>query len=551
MLNILIVDDELPAIEAIRQRVHWTDQGIEKVFVADSAQAAREMFEREDIQLLLCDIEMPGESGLELLEWVNRWHEDVVSIFLTCHADFSYAKQAVHMGAFDYLLKPALIGDIEEVVGRAAAEYEKRQSRLRVARQWQQNKETLEQQFWIEYLRGNLSLPLNQLETELKRRGIDVDITIAYLPVICSVRRWVAASGKDFESLEYAWKNLLEELFTFDGHLPAVLTETVGKKVILIPCFDTDGFLWAMEKNSALSEPEHEPGRAGFETRCRKFIDVLQQFFIGREEFYRGSACFYVGQCALMEQLPDIYGRVLALEQKNVAYDGQIFYLDHERTPSIAGDVPWPEHWRELMEGQQLEKLSVQIQQYLDKAVFERRMSRDFLRQFYHNFSQMVYAVLATKDILAQQLLGNIVPSPEEAQQSVEQMAVYVRAVLSAAMDYMNTVGHGNQVVETVKAYINEHIYEDISRDDLAHLVYLNPNYLSRLFSNATGTSLIDYITSSKLARVRQLLKNPELSVTEAAGQVGYTNMPYFSRLYKKKFGIGPAEDRKRMLERV
>lgn len=529
MLTMLIVDDELPAIEAIRQRVNWERLKVGRVLVADSAPAARELFMQEKIHLMLCDIEMPGETGLELLAWVNRCSRETVSIFLTCHADFTYAKEAVHMGAFDYLLKPALMSDIEDVVARAVGEYEKRLSQMEAARQWEENKSSLEQQFWMEFLRGRFNLPGEVLRTELVRRGIDIDTQTTYLPLICSARRWTAApNSKDFETLEYAWRNLLTEIFTFHDCPPAVLSQSLGRKVILVPGAGT----------VTLDD---------IGSRCRQFIDVLQQFFVGSAEFFCGSVCFYVGRCGAMDQLPEIYGQIVRLEQENVAYDGQVFYLDNIQGAQGDDMKPVLDEWRSMMESGRLEELCGQVCAYLDGAVRSKRMSRDFLQQFYHNFSQMVYAVLATRDILAQQLLGDIVPSPEEAQHSVEQMSEYAVNVLRAAMSYMNTVGHGSQVVETVKAYISEHIYEDISRDDLARHVYLNPNYLSRVFSNETGTSLIDYITSAKLSRVRQLLKDPELSITEAAGQVGYTNMPYFSRLYKKKFGMSPAEDRKRM----
>ena len=269
---------------------------------------------------------------------------------------------------------------------------------------------------------------------------------------------------------------------------------------------------------------------------------------MGSQEFYRGSACFYVGRCVTVPCLPEVYAQLVRLEQENVSYDGQIFYLDNEKDAGGDNMKPQLEQWRFLMESGRCEELCLNIQHYLERIVRDKRMSRDFLKQFYHNFCQMVYSVLAQKDILAQQLLSNIEPTPEEAQGSVEQMTVYTQNVLKFAMGYMNTVGHGNQVVETVKAYIHEHIYEDISRDELAKYVYLNPNYLSRLFSNETGTSLIDYITSTKLSLVRQHLGDSSLSITEAASRVGYTNMPYFSRLYKKKFGTTPAEDRKHML---
>lgn len=198
------------------------------------------------------------------------------------------------------------------------------------------------------------------------------------------------------------------------------------------------------------------------------------------------------------------------------------------------------------MNKEQADGLCSQIQAFLEQAVHDKKMNGQWLEIFCHNLIQMVYAVLAGRDILAEQLLKDIEPTMEEALESVEQMRLFAARLIQAAVACMSNVGHKNQVVEKVKAFVNEHIYEDISRDDVARSVYLNPNYLSRLFGNETGTSLIDYINSQKLSEASRLLQTSDLSITEVAGHVGYTNMPYFSRLFKKKFGTSPAEYRKR-----
>ena len=62
----------------------------------------------------MSDIEMPGESGLQLLEWVRNEQMDIACIFLTAHADFTYAKTAMRLDSVDYILQPASYTQIEE-----------------------------------------------------------------------------------------------------------------------------------------------------------------------------------------------------------------------------------------------------------------------------------------------------------------------------------------------------------------------------------------------------------------------------------------------------
>ena len=67
---------------------------------------------------MLCDIEMPGENGLALLRWVRENKKDIECVFLTCHASFAYAREAICLGCQDYILIPAKYEEIGEVIQR-------------------------------------------------------------------------------------------------------------------------------------------------------------------------------------------------------------------------------------------------------------------------------------------------------------------------------------------------------------------------------------------------------------------------------------------------
>lgn len=112
MAAVLLVDDEVVAVNALKRRMNWKEFGIDHIFEANSMQQAVQVLETEEIDILLCDIEMPGGSGLELLEWVRGYFPYVECIFITCHPDFEYIQKALRLGSFDYILKPI---DYEEL----------------------------------------------------------------------------------------------------------------------------------------------------------------------------------------------------------------------------------------------------------------------------------------------------------------------------------------------------------------------------------------------------------------------------------------------------
>lgn len=119
-MNILIVDDEYYIVKGIVENTDWTRLGIERQFAAYSARQAKQILEGPDnIDILLTDIEMPRESGLELVEWMHENGFHPVILALTGHQRFDYAQTAVNLHIFSYLLKPIESGALEEALANA------------------------------------------------------------------------------------------------------------------------------------------------------------------------------------------------------------------------------------------------------------------------------------------------------------------------------------------------------------------------------------------------------------------------------------------------
>ena len=160
MRQLLIVDDELIAVEGLKSGVAWSEIGISRVFEAYSPDQAKEIFQRDKVDILLCDIEMPQGTGLELLGWVRQFYPETETIFLTCHADFKYAKQAIQLGSLDYLLKPIPYPELRECVEKAIRKLDQ-ESRLnefsQYGKYWVQHQPLIVERFWFDII--NQSIP--------------------------------------------------------------------------------------------------------------------------------------------------------------------------------------------------------------------------------------------------------------------------------------------------------------------------------------------------------------------------------------------------------
>lgn len=101
-----------------------------------------------------------------------------------------------------------------------------------------------------------------------------------------------------------------------------------------------------------------------------------------------------------------------------------------------------------------------------------------------------------------------------------------------------------NDIIENVKTYLKFHYRNDITLDLLSTLFYVNPTYLSHLFRKKTGEKLIDYLNQVRVEKAKELLLDPSKKMYQIARAVGYDNVKYFFRVFRKWTGQTPNQYR-------
>lgn len=169
LYQILIADDEPYALEGLIHGVPFRELGFDQVFAVDNVSEAKQILLSNNIDIVLSDIEMPDESGLDLLMWMNEYHMDAVPIILTCHADFEYSRIAMKSGSFDYILKPIAYEEVTETLKRALTRVEQKKKYHQANRHEQlliKNRERLTCELWTDIFNGDLK-PTSPVMEEL------------------------------------------------------------------------------------------------------------------------------------------------------------------------------------------------------------------------------------------------------------------------------------------------------------------------------------------------------------------------------------------------
>jgi DNA-binding response OmpR family regulator len=164
--HILVVDDERAMRESLQEILE--QEGFQ-VSLADCGETALELLTQTPIDLMLLDLRMTGMDGLQVTEAARQLSPDTVIVMLTAHGTLESAIAAMRRGAFDYLLKPAAVGDILASVQRGLSH---RAQMLR-----QRDLVGLMQRAIVELQPPpGASTPQVTAERHLKLRGINLDL---------------------------------------------------------------------------------------------------------------------------------------------------------------------------------------------------------------------------------------------------------------------------------------------------------------------------------------------------------------------------------------
>ncbi len=527
-MNVLIVDDQPDVVEGLKDGVKWKELPVKEIYCACSAEEARELLEKNKIHIVLCDIEMPIENGLELFSWMQRQCPEAKCIFLTSHADFLYAQKALKLGGFDYLVQPAPYEDIAASVLRAAVQIEaERKSRQSAAYGQYVNeyKETLDSTILREYLIGHAGDPDKLLRyfgmffDDRMESNLNDSYSLCTLVYFHVYKKEAVSEKIDGELLLFILQNVLMEL-------------AAAKKLCAVLCHHEKGFFTACFLGE---KSDKENAKDCF----REFIRVAKS-----RMYLHIFAC--ISERIMLGEAPAVYTRCREWMKECInRYDGVVDLSDSTLDECSYEAPDFAQCGMRIKTGKYKEAEEL-LFEYLEKLSRVRHLNRKILAYFQQDFLQMFFNVLHQNSVSAHDafrqnydmdLLWKSAESTREMFRLVHFCITY--------LEELNENGTDSPVKKAC-AYIQKNIHENITRSDIVKEVYVNADYLSRVFKKEMNISLKDYIISEKLKIAASMLSNTDLSVSIIAVNVGFTNFSYFAQVFKKFYQISPSEYREK-----
>lgn len=116
MYRVVLIDDEARIVEGLRKVIKWEDYHCQVAGTAGNAEEGSKLIREVRPHILFTDIRMPGQDGLNMLAGLRSEFPDMQVIILTGYRDFTYAQQAIRLGAARFLLKPSKMDEIKEAL---------------------------------------------------------------------------------------------------------------------------------------------------------------------------------------------------------------------------------------------------------------------------------------------------------------------------------------------------------------------------------------------------------------------------------------------------
>ena len=503
MYRVLLVDDEEMVTQGLSRFVPWEECGYEVAGTATGVDKALAFLEKEPVDLVITDITMPVKSGLDLIQILNEQYPKIKTVILSGYSDFSYAQQAIRLGALDYLTKPINFSAIRTLLERVHLKLDEESRRSGRSSHLQ---EVLTHSIIMNICNG---LPLDKTRAT------------AYLDTTCPVTA-VRISSRDKQPLP---EDLCQEI-----------SESMGRCQIVTPA--ENELLCVLEGDRSQNEV----------IQCLENLVGLVSvggvhMCIGVSEQFQGyadlrMAALQAAKAMRYQKARDTSGvtsfrlmREMYLNTKESAEE-QITQLAaalsspdtrvtliHDVTAALSAMETRPD-FSITMAQQFCTELLIELDTPLQDLVPDDYPHHSYL-------SETLMDVLSAKSL----------PEIQEC------MVGYIQKVLND-LGQMDESQNAVELIDRVKKYIQNHFAENLTLSVLSEVFFVCPAYLSRLFKKKTGINFVDYLTNLRIEKAKEFLAIPNMKIYTIAEMVGYENPRYFSRIFKDSTGISPQEYR-------
>lgn len=508
MYKVLIVDDEKIIRIALKSMINWEELGYSVCAAAADSDSALALMKEHQPHLMIIDIMMPKTDGLTFLKLARQQGYKGQAIILTNHQDFQYAVEALHNGAFDYILKTDISPEsLADVLTRL--------------------KTVLDTQVlpW--------EIPKENTELDCIRKIIQQEFSVdepvvfskPYLFLDIFLRTKIIRQHQQNSIPKNALLNIIQEILEPSGY--PVIQYAPNAALALISQDNCVKFV------------------SGLPVLTDKIQKLIKLYMNCDSGFVCSNA--FSSSAELLEKLKHLE------DMERLVFYTDFHTIIREENLAICTETPI-----------NLAALQKRIKQDISQKKYET--CKDFIHKEFHRLADehlkvplLVNLISGLYKFLIFDYSTYLEKSSEKLQEIAikHQTACTLEEYLEPLYSLIELIEKNQIAVQTssfseelsvITEYINQNLDKKITLSMLATHVNRSENYLSRLFKAETGINIVAYINQQKMEHAKELLTDSSLSIKEIASSLGFDEPSYFNKLFNKLYNINPSDYRKKLL---
>lgn len=486
MYSVVLIDDEAMIREGLQAIVDWNEYGFEVTNEAGNGILGKSIIQREQPNLVVLDISMPGLDGITMLKQLRQEGFEGKVILLTGYANFEYAKQAIELKVENYLVKPIEKEELINVLIDVKKKLDGQKVTKEVIHKHQglnkikifQNllflegqDQTVDNEFYCEDSSYYVAI-IGQTNIDDVKENLVSSVDVVLLPVNEYVLMLI--KDKSRESMNHILNVL------------SVNVEKITNEVPMITCSSN------VHGYSEIKDA-YENARHLYE---RRFL------------FDEQKTIFY----------DDYNVSTEVIEQKDLDFDSLYKYIEIGNFDEMDKGI--------LTVFSQLKQSSLNVEQIKGLCI---------------NCFIAIKGMVPSKYKIAQDQLPPVSEVIDKTYQSESLLDVlrYLRKIFYK-LSYDINNGPVEDAIERVLEYIRENSHQNLKLEQIAKLFNYNSSYLGKVFKSKVGMSFNKYLDEIRIEKAKMLLAKNEYKVYQIADMVGFSSPDYFYNKFKKYVGVTP-----------
>ena len=537
MYSILVVDDfALDRKEIVETIQSFDDLPVFICGECENGYEALEAIRNLHPDILICDVEMAGMTGIEMASYLRKINSDIHIVFYSLYDKVHYLRSAIRVNSDAYLMKPLsapeLRASLEQILGqmmkveRQAMEVEKlRQGMV-------ENRISVVRELFSDVLLGGEISGIN-LEHRMRQLGFEDDWTFRVAAVDLNAKNSIAMR-KEQDSEGLIPYQVFRYLKTHSHEAtPYYVVHVSEKRFALVFCFASN-----------LSAPET---RGLVMQVLRTFIEKMRASAIS-------VSTTFGRQVGSVQELRSQYHLCCYRLNHRWQYNGDDIIFANDNAEPVSDPRPDMQmiqiELRMLLEMEN-EDIDSSASEFID-ALFADMSVRQQQLICYYVLGNVRLAMqeksclqgLADREFrdLAQGILA--LDDERDCREYIRKLIVGVYALLHQENDDENYA-----LAEQIRRFIRASDLKHIQLRLVAEQFSYSPNYLNHIYKQATGDTILDFITTCRINRAKELMQTTDMNLSEIAEEIGYSHATYLSIVFKKFEGMTPKQYKRNYLE--